>query len=111
MVVVLLLEDGAPSHEHVRTGASHLTCDSRFDASVDLEIDIESRLVDHLPQSFELRVGGRDKALTSKAGIDAHDENEIQIRQNISETLRGGVWVEGHTRAFAESSNLLERAM
>src|SRR5262249_31848669 len=78
--IVALAEDSRARYEHVGTRCFHLGNIVEFHPAIDLNIDLEGapiQLAAHHPQFFQRL---RNKFLSSETGMNAHDENHVEVR-------------------------------
>src|SRR3979411_1644237 len=94
-LVVRAAEYGAAGDEGVGTGRSDALDVLDLDAAVDLEPDIPARGVNELARALHLLQRRVNEALAAKAGIDAHDEHQIDLVENVFEHLERSCRIEG----------------
>src|SRR3546814_7888831 len=68
-------------------------------------------LVDHLAHGFDLAKLAFDEALPAKARIDAHDEDQIDVLDEIVQHLGRGGGIERHARLLAQGLDMLDCTM
>src|SRR4030088_2160551 len=100
-LVVRAAEYGAAGDEGVGTGRSDALDVLDLDAAVDLEPDIPARGVNELARALHLLQRRVNEALAAKAGIDAHDEHQIDLVENVFEHLERSCRIEGQSRPAA----------
>jgi len=77
--VVALAEDGAAGHEGVGAGVGHAADVVGLDAAVHLQPDVLAAGVDAATCRFHLAQGAINKGLSAKAGVDAHDQDQVDL--------------------------------
>src|SRR3546814_7634636 len=82
------LEGRGPGDEHVGARGDRQWCGAAVDAAVDFQPDVAARLVDHLAHRLDLAKLAGDEALAAETGIDAHDEDKIELFDQIVEQDR-----------------------
>ena len=53
------------------------------DAAVDLEADVEARVVDHLARLARLVERARDERLAAEAGVDRHEQDDVDLVHHV----------------------------
>src|SRR3546814_4402513 len=76
--------------------------------TVYFEAVILACLVDHLAHGFDLAKLAFDEALPAKARIDAHDEDQIDVLDEIVQHLGRGGGIERHARLLAQGLDMLD---
>merc|ERR1719326_1000582 len=79
LLVVRAVEDGRACDEHVGAGRLDLTDVLDAHATVNLKRNVVAGLVDHLARLLELVERGGDESLAAEAGVDGHEENDINL--------------------------------
>jgi hypothetical protein len=81
------------------------------DSAIDLEVDGATRPVDHVAYRSDLGEDLRQKGLTAKAGIDAHDEHKVACPDDVANRLLAGRRIEDDPGALAQVVNVLDGAI
>ncbi len=71
-------------YQYVGAGSENLARVFERNASIDLNERPETAIVDHALQVTDFLEGVGDKFLATESGIDAHDQNSVEILQNIA---------------------------
>src|SRR5206468_9666106 len=82
-----------------------------LDAAVDLEPDGAAARVDAPAHVGDLAQRRGDEALPAEAGIDAHDENEVDLVDDPVEHVERRRRIEDEPRLAAGGTNQLQRAI
>ena len=104
-----MIEDGTASDDDVGPGFDDLASGTWLDTPVDLEVDIEAGIVNHVADLGELGRGRGNEALPTEPGIDAHDEHQVDVGQNILKAVGWCMGVERNPCTFSQGTDLLER--
>ena len=104
-----MIEDGTASDDDVGPRFDDLASGAWLDATVDLEIDVEASIVNHVADLGELGSGRGNEALPTEPRIDAHDEHQIDVGQNILQAIGWCVGVERNSGTLSQGADLLER--
>src|SRR2546421_594648 len=107
--VVRAGEYGAAGDEGVGTGRRDALDVLGLDAAVDLEPDVPARGVDEFARALHLLQRRVNEALAAKARVDAHDEHEIDLVENVLEYLERGCRIEGQPRPAARRLDQAQR--
>src|ERR1700761_6717958 len=102
------MEDGAAGYEDI--GACFAQAAGVFGghATIDLDEGIKAPVVDHTAEVADLLVGVGDKFLTAEPRVDAHDQDGVEILQDVGEKIDGGARVEGDAGFHAKAFYLLD---
>src|SRR5882762_5890821 len=100
-LIVRAAEYRAAGDEGVGTGGRDAADVVDLDAAVDLEPDIPARGVNEFARALDLPQRRVNEALATKARIDAHDEHQIDLIENVLEHLERSGRIEGQPRAAA----------
>jgi hypothetical protein len=87
---------------------------ARAEAAADgsyLERDLASAFDDHGAQRAQLVELAVDEALPAKAGIDAHDQDQVDVAHEVAHGLRGSGGVEGDPGPLAQRLDQLDGAV
>ena len=106
-----LLQDGTSSNEHVDTGLADLLDVVDLDTSVDLEAAVNAGLIDELASLTGLLEGGGDEGLSTEAGVDAHEEDDVELVEDEVGVVEGGSGVEDEAGLAAAVLDELEGAV
>lgn len=108
-----IAEQRTPRDQHIGAGCRRRTDRGRSDPAVDLEIDgaCQPRIVDHRPDLADLRLHRGDVLLASKAGVDRHDEHEIDEIEHVRDGRCGCRRVESHSRRRPERPDVGQSAV
>ena len=106
-----LLQDGTSSNEHVNTGLADLLDVVDLDTSIDLEAAVDAGLVDELASLAGLVEGGGDEGLSTEAGVDAHEEDDVELVEDELGVVEGGGGVEDEAGLAAAVLDELEGAV
>ena len=104
-----ILEHRGAGDESVGAGARRLGRDLRRDAAVDLDIDRAAAR--HGAQVAHLVEGVGNEFLAAEAGIDRHDEDEIDDVDHVLDRALVRAGVHGYAGFFAERADCLQRAV
>jgi len=102
---------GATGHEDVGAGPDDHGGVLHGHTAVDLDEGRKAAVVDHSAQVADLLAGVGDEFLAAEAGVDAHDEDGVDVLEDIAEEFDGGMGVEGDAGFHAEGVDLLEVAV
>merc|ERR1719487_734843 len=86
-LVVIRVEDRAARDEHVDARLGDLLDVADADAAVDLERDVVAGLVDELARLARLVERGRDELLAAEAGVDGHEEDDVDLVHDVLEAV------------------------
>jgi len=103
-----VIEDSTARNDDVRACFDDLVSCARLHATIDLEVDVEAGVVDHIANPCELRCSRRNETLPTETGIHAHDEHPIDIGENIRKAIGGCMGVERNSGPSSECADLLE---
>ena len=109
--VIGLPEDGAAGHESVSAGVGHLANVARLDAAIDLQANVAARTFNAAARLFDLAQGAVDKTLPAKAGVHAHDEDEVNVVDQPVQHIQRRRRVERQPRLAAGGAYGLHAAM
>ena len=70
-------------HQHTRTGLHHGPRRAWADTTVHLQLSREATLVKHLPNASDLAQRALDKRLAPEAGVNCHDQHQVQVTQHL----------------------------
>src|SRR5699024_1234559 len=88
--------DGGAGDEHVRAGLGAALDGLAADAAVDLDVHLEVRLADRGAGAADLREHRLQEALPAEAGLDRHDQQHVELADDVQQRLDGGGGAEGH---------------
>ena len=106
-----LLKDGTSSNEHINTGLADLLDVVNLDAAIDLETAVDASVIDHLASLAGLLKSGGDEGLSTETGVDAHEEDDVELVQNELGVVQGGGGVEDEAGLAATVLDELEGAV
>ena len=99
-------KDGGTGDEIVRTRSRRaLDCGPR-DTAVDLDGHLQPGRVDRTPRALDLRDHLLDEGLTAKPGFDSHDEDHVELVEDVDEGRDIGGGLEGKARTCPEAVKL-----
>lgn len=67
-----------------------------------LETDVVARLVDHLARLPELVEGVGDEALPAEAGVHGHEQDDVDLVENVPSMVKGRRGVEHESCGVAK---------
>ena len=102
---------GGARHDDVCARAHDARRVLRLDAAVDLQFGGEAEAVYRGAEAFHLRKNAGDERLPAEAGVDGHDEDEVQLRQYLAECAVRRGWVERDAGGRTEVANLVNGAV
>ena len=76
-------ENRRTSYKDVRSRCVGQRCGFLIHASVHLQLTATMKVVDHFSNTSDLRQCAVQEVLMSEAGIDRHDHNLVQVRQDL----------------------------
>ena len=74
----------------------------RLDAAVHFQFDVGVHLVNHLPRPRDFGRAGGNVLLAPEARVDRHDEQQVNVGQNLLHRYQRRGRVEGHTSPRAQ---------
>src|SRR5687768_3686376 len=78
------VEHGSAGHERGGAGGGDLRDRIGRDAAIDFDLDRpQTAVLNGAAEGGDLGCAGRDVALSTEPGIDAHNEDEINVRQYL----------------------------
>src|SRR3546814_10828439 len=95
-------------NQHIRSCCNGSRRCAGVNTTVYFQADILACLVDHLAHGFDLAKLAFDEALPAKARIDAHDEDQIDVLDEIVQHLGRGGGIERHARLLAQGLDMLD---
>jgi hypothetical protein len=104
-------EDRRARHEDVCPGRDDRRCVVGGDTPVDLKSGHGSGVVEELAGLAQAMEGSGNEPLSPEAWIDRHHEDEVEIRNDVTENVHGGGWVDRHAGSDSELANLLHGAV
>jgi hypothetical protein len=110
-LVARLAEDGAAGHEGVGAGIGHAADVVDLDAAVDLQPDVAAAGVDELARRLDLAQRRVDEALAAEAGVDAHDQDQVDLVDRPLQHVERRGRVEHQPGLFALGLDELQRAV
>lgn len=110
-LVVWLAKDGTARHKGVRTGIGHSADVAFLDAAVHFQSNVLAAGVDALAHGFDLAQGAVDEALAAKAGVHAHEQNQVQIFNHPVQHIQWHGGVEHQTGLDAVRLDVLDAAV
>jgi hypothetical protein len=110
-LVVGLAEDRAAGHEGVGAGVGHAADVVDLDAAVDLEPDVAPAGVDELARLLDLAQRAVDEALAAEAGVDAHDQHQVDLVDHPLQHVQRRRRVEHQPGLLAFGLDQLQRAV
>ena len=106
-----LLEDGTSSNEHINTGLADLLDVVDLDTAIDLETAVDASVIDYLASLAGLVKSAGDEGLSTETGVDAHEEDDVELVQNELGDVQGGGGVEDEAGLAATVLDELEGAV
>src|SRR3546814_17203441 len=94
-------------NQHIRSCCNGSRRCAGVNTTVYFQADILACLVDHLAHGFDLAKLAFDEALPAKARIDAHDEDQTAVLDEIVQHLGRGGGIERHARLLAQGLAML----
>src|ERR1700744_5376041 len=98
------MEYGTACYEDIGAGFDDVGGVFDSDAAVDFNQRLQSPVMDHPAEATNFLISMRDKFLAAKARINAHDQDSIQILQDIRQQFYGRGRIEasggGHSQGF-----------
>src|SRR5690606_38258992 len=98
--------DGRAGYQDIGAGFSNGSGVVGSDAAIDLEVNIAT--TDQGPGLSELGERFRDEALAAKAGIDRHDQQQVDVTDDMLDRRNGRRRVESHASLLAFGADRLE---
>ena len=106
-----IAKEGAAGHEYVGAGVDGTAHSGRADAAIDLDIEVEPACGAPRGELGDLRFHGGDVLLATEAGVDRHDEHEVdEIEHMLDRGDRCGR-IECHGRSGTELTDVAQRAV
>mmetsp|Transcript_2000 Transcript_2000/g.9027 ORF Transcript_2000/g.9027 Transcript_2000/m.9027 type:complete len:298 (-) Transcript_2000:14-907(-) len=109
--VVVRVEDGGARDEGVGAGVDDLVGVGGGDAAVDLDPRVNSLGVAHRLDLRDLLNLRLDEGLAAEAGVDGHDQDEVDAVEDVLEAFGGGSGVEDDARLASEVLDLVDGAV
>ena len=100
-------EKGGSHHEHIGARGSHRADRIHIDAAIDRDTESEAQLLARGGQDSALREARADKGLAPKAGVDGHNEYEIDEREHLQDRGRGCRRDYGYAGLSSEAAYIL----
>ena len=94
-LIIGAAEDGAAGHESVGAGCRDALDVRHLDAAVDLEADVAAGSLDEAAGALDLAQRGVDEALAAEAGVHAHDQDQVDLVDDVLERIQRRGRVEG----------------
>mmetsp|Transcript_26496 Transcript_26496/g.45211 ORF Transcript_26496/g.45211 Transcript_26496/m.45211 type:complete len:275 (+) Transcript_26496:148-972(+) len=88
------LQNGTSRHHHIHSGLGNLLDVIDLDTPIDLETAIQTVLVDELPCRAGLVEGSGNEGLSAESGVDAHEEDDVELVLDKLGILQGSGGVE-----------------
>ena len=104
-------EDCAACHEHIRAAARQLADCAQIDAAIYTEFNRLTERVNGCAHLCHFAQHVRDQTLTAEARIDRHDQDALNIRQNLADHLVWSVRIERDACLHAKTVNVLHCPM
>mmetsp|Transcript_156 Transcript_156/g.559 ORF Transcript_156/g.559 Transcript_156/m.559 type:complete len:269 (+) Transcript_156:160-966(+) len=95
-------EDSRAGHQGVGTCIKNLVGIGWGDTAINLNPWVQTPLVAHGPELPDLVDLALDELLAAKAGVDRHDEDEVDLVQHVLDGLQGSAGVEHNAGVAAE---------
>jgi len=111
LLVVRAVEDRRARHEHVHARLRDLLDVGHADAAVNLERDVVARLVNHLARLARLVEGGGNELLAAEAGVDRHQQDDVDLVHHVLADVQRRRRVEDEARLAAGGAHEAERAV
>ena len=92
--VVRLAKNRAAGHKGVGARVGHAADVVGLDATVDLQPDVLARGIDALTRLFDLAQCRINEALPAEAGVDAHDQDQVDVVNHPVQHVHGRCRVE-----------------
>jgi len=89
-----VLQDRTPRHKEISARLSDLLDVGHAHTAIDLQADVIARLIDHLTGLTKLDKGLGDEGLPTKARVHGHEEDDINLVQDVLGHGEGGGGVE-----------------
>ena len=104
------LEHGRARDQHIGAGLHHARRGLRRDAAVDLDVDRRGRRPARARRG-DLVERGRNEGLAAEAGIDRHDEDQIDDVDDMLDRCYRRAGIERDAGLLAERADRLQRAV
>src|SRR5690606_38372425 len=92
--IAVTVEDGGAGHEHVRTRPGDLRDVGHANPTINLKADGIAGVVDDLAHLSQLPERGRDELLTSEAGVHRHQQDHVDLVQQVLQALYAAAGIE-----------------
>src|SRR5690606_8023854 len=83
----------------------------RADPAVDLEVDVAAGDLDHRRDLGDLRLHRRQVVLAAEAGVDGHDQHQVDQVHDVGDRGGGRRGVQRHRGAGTQLADVAERAV
>lgn len=105
------VKHGRAGDEHVRSPLDDGGYGVVSDAAIDLDAEVEAHSLSKVTEVSDFLDGAGEKALAAEAGVDAHDEDVVDHRENFDEEVDRGGGVDDDCGLAAVVANKLEGAV
>ena len=109
--VIRRVENGGTGDEHIRARCGDFRDVVRFHTAIDFEADVAAAGVNKATRGAQFVQRRGQKRLPAKAGIDRHDEDEVELVQHVIEVVKRRCRVEDQPRFHAVAFDELQRAV
>src|SRR5690606_17208062 len=109
--VAVAVEDGGARHEHVRAGTGNLPDIGHANSSVHFKADGVAGVVDDLAYLRQLPERGRNELLTTETGVYRHQQDHVDLVQQVLQALDAAAGIEDQTGLAALVADQLQRTV
>mmetsp|Transcript_27071 Transcript_27071/g.77675 ORF Transcript_27071/g.77675 Transcript_27071/m.77675 type:complete len:244 (-) Transcript_27071:130-861(-) len=111
LCIVGCVEDCGAGDQGIGACVDELVCVLRADPAVDLDPRVDALGLAHLLQLLDLVHLRLDEALAAEPGVHGHDEDELNVLQDVLDLRERSARVQDHARHAAEVLDLAHHAV
>jgi hypothetical protein len=93
-------ENGGASHQHIGASVHRQRGRLEVDAAIDLELTMSVALLQQVPCPLNFRQHAVDEALPTEARVDGHDQQQVDVGEDVFDRRGGRRGVEAHSGLF-----------